>query len=112
MKKKSEVLNMVEDVVGCKWSLSVLAMVQQGIQRPGAMTRHQEGLSTKVLNERLNKLLRYGILAKEVFPEVPPKVEYRFTEFGKGFCHILASIEELQVSLQEKSATGSTVAGS
>lgn len=90
---------MVEDIVGCKWSLSVLRLVRDGVRRPGAMQRNIEGLSTKVLNERLRKLLRFGILEKEVFPEVPPHVEYRLTEFGRQFSSILDGIERLQQSL-------------
>ena len=90
---------MVEDIVGCKWSLSVLRLVRDGVRRPGAMRREVEGLSTKVLNERLRKLLRFGILEKEVFPEIPPRVEYRLTEFGREFAAFLDGVERLQQSL-------------
>lgn len=93
---------MVEDIVGCKWSLSVLRLVRDGVRRPGAMQRSVEGLSTKVLNERLRKLQRFGILEKDIFPEVPPHVEYRLTEFGRQFSAILNDIEKLQRSLEHK----------
>jgi DNA-binding HxlR family transcriptional regulator len=86
---------MVEDIVGCKWSLSVIHMVDQGINRPGAMAREEDGLSTKVLNERLAKLQRYGILEKTSYPEVPPRVEYNLTEFGARFRDIIHAIERL-----------------
>ncbi|HSN40612.1 MAG TPA: helix-turn-helix domain-containing protein [Burkholderiales bacterium] len=97
--RKPPVSAMVEDVVGCKWSLSVLRLVRDGVRRPGAMQRTVEGLSTKVLNERLRKLQRFGILEKEVFPEMPPRVEYRLTEFGRRFSAILDAIGKLQRSL-------------
>lgn len=87
---------MVEDVVGCKWALSILDMLEQGINRPGMMTRDQEGLSTKVLNERLKKLLRYKIIEKNEFNEIPPRVEYSFTNFGKKFLKIIKEIRELE----------------
>ena len=87
---------MVEDIVGCKWSLSVLKLVREGVRRPGAMQRAVDGLSTKVLNERLRKLQRYGILEKRTYAEVPPHVEYRLTEFGRRFGSILDGIEKLQ----------------
>lgn len=90
------VKGMVESIIGCKWSLAVLTMVRDGINRPGAMTREQIGLTTKVLNERLRKLSRFGILVKESFPEVPPRVEYRFTGFGKKFLALLDTIEALE----------------
>lgn len=94
------VYSMVEDLVGCKWSLSVLRLVREGVNRPGAMQRAVDGLSTKVLNERLRKLQRYGILERRVYPEVPPRVEYRLTEFGRRFGSLLDEIERLQRSIE------------
>lgn len=95
------VAGMVEDVVGCKWSMRVLSLVESGICRPGAMERAVEGLSAKVLNERLSKLTRYGVLSKTVYPEVPPRVEYALTDFGRSFSAVLAEIRRLQASLDE-----------
>lgn len=96
VRKKITVYRMVEDIVGCKWSLTVLDMVKRGINRPGAMTREQTALSSKVLNERLTKLTDYQILEKQVFAEVPPHVEYHFTEKGREFLKILTAIDNLQ----------------
>ena len=47
---------MLEDVVGCKWSVSVLQAVAAGVTRPGALERHLAGISTTVPSERLRKL--------------------------------------------------------
>lgn len=70
--------------------------------RPPGATQHAiEGLSTKVLNERLSKMVRYGILDKQVFPELPPRVEYRLTRFGERFVVILDQIRNLQAELSE-----------
>lgn len=90
---------MVESIIGCKWSLQVLALVKQGTCRPGAMSRAVEGLTTKVLNERLSKMVRFGILEKVSYPEVPPRVEYALTDFGQRFIEVLDAIEILQCSL-------------
>ena len=86
---------MVEDIVGCKWSLTVLGMIADGVQRPGAMQRRVPGLTAKVLNERLRKLLRFGIIEREIFAEVPPRVEYRLTPFGRRFDVVLREIAAL-----------------
>jgi DNA-binding HxlR family transcriptional regulator len=96
------VARMVEDVVGCKWSLSVIHLVRSGVSRPGAMERSVPGLTTKVLNERLRKLVRYGIVERIAYPEVPPRVEYRLTPFGERFGRILDQIEELQAEIVER----------
>ncbi len=91
---------MMESIVGCKWSLRVLALVRDGVHRPGAMEHAVEGLTAKVLNERLRKLSRYGILDKTVFAESPPRVEYRLTEFGQRFSALLDEVERLETSLR------------
>jgi DNA-binding HxlR family transcriptional regulator len=93
--KPPTVARMVEDIIGCKWSLTVLSLVRSGVQRPGAMQRRVEGLTAKVLNERLRKLLRYEIIEREVFAEVPPRVEYRLTDFGKRFGAVIDQITAL-----------------
>jgi DNA-binding HxlR family transcriptional regulator len=93
------VARMVEDVVGCKWSLCVLDLVKRGVQRPGAMQRSYRGLTTKVLNERLKKLTRFGILSRQVFAEVPPRVEYSLTPFGRQFSRLLDDVDALERTL-------------
>ncbi len=90
------VKRMVENIVRCKWSLSVIGLVRSGVNRPGAMERSVEGLTTKVLNERLRKLVNFGILSKTIFPETPPRVEYSFTAFGLKFVRLLDAIEKLE----------------
>ena len=87
---------MVEDIVGCKWSLVVLGHVRAGTRRPGAIERATPGLTAKVLNERLSKMVRYRILERESYPEVPPRVEYRLSAFGERFVQILDQVDALQ----------------
>ena len=92
----SEVALMVESIVGCKWSLVVLQLLREGVNRPGAMERRVPGLTAKVLNERLRKMVRFGICEKVVFPVTPPHVEYQLTEFGGKFITLLRGIDQLQ----------------
>jgi DNA-binding HxlR family transcriptional regulator len=93
------VSRMIEDIVGCKWSLAVLDLVCRGVRRPGAMEHAIDGLTAKVLNERLRKLQKYGILDKKSYPEVPPRVEYALTPFGEKFSTILDQIARLEGEL-------------
>lgn len=100
--KEIHVGRMVESIIGCKWSLSVLHLIRSGITRPGEMQRRVNGLTTKVLNERLVKLSRFGILNKKIFPETPPHVEYYFTPFGRKFLQIIDVVEKVQGELNEQ----------
>jgi DNA-binding HxlR family transcriptional regulator len=86
----------VENTLGCKWMLKVLNLIREGVNRPGAMARSVNGLSTKVLNERLSDLVNFDIVSKISYPEIPPRVEYEFTEFGLRFIKILDTMDELE----------------
>lgn len=91
--------DMVENVIKCKWSLTVFRLVREGINRPGAMERAVPGLTTKVLNERLRKFVRFGVFARTEFPEIPPRVEYTLTPLGDKFAGVLDAVESLQQEL-------------
>jgi DNA-binding HxlR family transcriptional regulator len=90
---------MVESVVGCKWSLTVVDLIQRGIRRPGAMERTVEGLTAKVLNDCLRVLVSYDVLEKRSYPEVPPRVEYYFTPFGRKFVETFRFLDALEKQL-------------
>lgn len=94
----------LEDVVGCKWSVSVLQAVAEGISRPGALERHIAGISTKVLSERLRKLTHYGLLDKRVYAEVPPRTEYALTADGKRLVAIISQIQTLDDQIRRTEA--------
>ena len=93
---------MFETIVGCKWSLHVLGQIRAGVCRPGALERSSSGLSRKVLNQRLQKMLRYGIVQRKVFPVIPPHVEYRLTSFGRRFIKILDAVNKLDKYIDQQ----------
>lgn len=90
----------LEEVVGCKWSVSVLRAVSEGIFRPGALERHIQGISTKVLSERLRKLTGYGLLSKQVYAEVPLRTEYSLTPNGQKLVSIIDQLKLLDEEIK------------
>jgi DNA-binding HxlR family transcriptional regulator len=78
-----------------------LRAVGGGVHRPGALERHIAGISTKVLADRLRQFNRAGIFERVQFPEIPPRVEYRLTSFGKKFLKLLKAAEKLQAELDQ-----------
>jgi len=100
------VYRQLEEVVGCKWSVAVLKAIADDVSRPGKLERHIEGISKKVLSERLRKLTGYGLLHKQVYAEVPPRTEYSLTENGKQLICIIEQIRTLdtQIKNAEQSA--------
>lgn len=98
------VASMVESVVGCKWSVRLLQLCAEGHRRPSAILRACSGLSAKVLNERLRKMTRFGVLQRTVFGDKPPlTVEYRLTPFGLRFIGILEEVRRLQEAVDDGS---------
>jgi DNA-binding HxlR family transcriptional regulator len=79
----------------------VYQLLANGVNRPGEMVRSVEGLSTKVLNQCLKRNLDFGILKKQVYHELPPRVEYEVTPFGERFLSVLEQIEALQEDLTD-----------
>src|SRR6185295_8619926 len=93
---------LLEDVIGCRWTISVLRAVATGVNRPGALERHIEGISAKVLTDRLKHFHRAGIFERVQYPEIPPRVEYRLTAFGKKFSKLLKEVDRLQKELDNE----------
>ena len=98
--RRADVL--LEDVLGCRWTVAVLRAVAAGVRRPGALERQIEGISTKVLNDRLRTFTRAGIFQRTEFPEIPPRVEYAMTALGKKFIRLLREVEKLQADLDRE----------
>ena len=85
----------ITEILGCRWSLAIFDAIERGISRPSRIEQEYEGLTTKVLHRCLNRLEGDGILSKQVFAEIPPRVEYSLTEKGRKLVSILASARSL-----------------
>lgn len=94
--RNESVASIIEDVVGCKWTLHILGQIRHGVVRPGALQRSVAGLTTKVLNQRLRKLVGYGLLEKHALGTRSLHVEYHLTPFGQQIDAILEQIDALQ----------------
>jgi len=106
--KSVPVAAMVESIVGCKWSVRILQLCAEGHRRPSAFLRACSGLSAKVMNERLRKMTRFGIVQRTVFGEKPPvEVDYRLTPFGCRFMRILEEVRRLQEAVDHGAASES-----
>jgi DNA-binding HxlR family transcriptional regulator len=103
---------MVESIVGCKWSVRLLRLCADGVTRPSAFLRACPGLSAKVMNERWRKLLRYGIVQRQVHGQKPPiEVEYALTSFGTRFIRLLDEIQRLQEAVDRGEVRPASGAG-
>jgi len=74
----------VLELLGDKWTLLILNAISRGINRHNALLRDVGGISQKMLSQTLRELERNGIITRQVFPVVPPRVEYELTPLGKS----------------------------
>ncbi|MCC9310750.1 helix-turn-helix transcriptional regulator [Kitasatospora sp. RB6PN24] len=80
------------DLLANKWSALALGALEDGPQRFGALRTRLQGVSPKVLTQTLRRLEDYGLVHREVFAEVPPRVEYSLTDLGADACVPLAHL--------------------
>jgi DNA-binding HxlR family transcriptional regulator len=71
------------DVIGGKWKALILFHLRDGVRRFGQLRREMPGVSERMLAQKLRELERQGVVHREVYREVPPKVEYWLTDYGK-----------------------------
>ncbi len=89
---RAEAYHRITEVLHCKWTIAVIDAIERGTVRPSHIRKLLPGLSAKVLNERLRKLERYGLVERRLFAEVPPRAEYRFTARGRSLLRLVRTI--------------------
>jgi DNA-binding HxlR family transcriptional regulator len=85
-------LDLVREILNGKWKIMLLYYISKGIKRPGALQRSIPEASRRVLNMQLNQLEEHELISKLVYAELPPKVEYSLTEFGKSLIPVIEAI--------------------
>lgn len=98
-------------VLNGKWTSMVLYSLSFGVMRTGQLHRTLPGISKKMLTQTLREVENSGLVKREVFNVVPPKVEYSLTSLGETFIEPLqalydwaatnsAALDELQKNIQ------------
>ncbi|MER6811837.1 helix-turn-helix domain-containing protein [Spirillospora sp. NPDC000708] len=80
------------DVIGGKWKVLILWALAERPCRFGELRRNLPGVTEKVLTAQLRELEADGIVHREVFEEVPPRVEYSLTPLGASLNEALAPL--------------------
>ncbi|ALL68896.1 transcriptional regulator, HxlR family [Paraburkholderia caribensis MBA4] len=80
-------------LLGGRWKLVILFHLFGGqVQRFSDLEKLIPGISQKMLAQQLRQLEADGIVERRQYPQVPPKVEYRMTEWGQALCPALDSL--------------------
>jgi DNA-binding HxlR family transcriptional regulator len=92
-------------LLGKRWTGLILDTLLKGPQRFCEMTTAVDGLSDRVLSDRLRELELAGIIERIVYPQIPVRVEYRLTAKGQDLQPVIAAIHtwaETWVELSEQ----------
>ncbi|MEU4546991.1 winged helix-turn-helix transcriptional regulator [Nonomuraea dietziae] len=82
------------DIMGGKWKGLILFSLGEGPLRFGELRRSVPGISERVLILQLREMEASGLVHREVYHQVPPKVEYSLTDFGQSLNTAMAPLGE------------------
>ena len=80
--------------ISSKWNVLVIRRLSGRRIRPSELRREIGNISPKVLTQTLRELESYGLIEREVFPIIPPKVEYRLTPLGDSLVVALDALRD------------------
>ena len=78
-------------IIGKRWTVLIIREILRGNTQFNRFMENIEGITPKVLTERLRELERFGIIRRRIVSEYPIRVEYSLTDVGKGFEPVLLS---------------------
>ncbi len=83
-------MSRLQSVLGGKWKIMILWYITAyRVQRFGELMRRLDGITQSSLTKSLRELERDGFLHREIYQEIPPRVEYTLTDMGESFAPIL-----------------------
>jgi DNA-binding HxlR family transcriptional regulator len=89
------IVKKAQEVVCGKWRLFILLHLSHNVRRYSELRRLLPDVSEKVLIQELKTLVQLGVLEKQSYKEVPPRVEYRLSERGRSILPILLQIKDI-----------------
>ncbi|KOR36069.1 MULTISPECIES: winged helix-turn-helix transcriptional regulator [Planktothricoides] len=81
-------------VIGGRWKVLILRELFQGVKRFNELHRVLHGITQKMLTQQLREMEADGIIHREVYAQVPPKVEYSLTPLGESLKPILKEMHQ------------------
>jgi DNA-binding HxlR family transcriptional regulator len=91
----------VQKIVHGKWSMVLIYFLSKETLRFGELKRKVPYITEANLTKELRMLEHYGLVHREVYREVPPKVEYSLTEIGREFLPVIKTLSDWATKYRE-----------
>lgn len=91
----------VQKIVHGKWSMVLIYFLSEETLRFGELKRKVPYITEANLTKELRMLEQYGLVHREVYREVPPKVEYSLTEIGQEFLPVIKALSDWATMYRE-----------
>ena len=98
-------------LISDRWKVLIIRDLLGGTKRFGELKKSIGGVSQKVLTANLRSMEESGLLTRQVYPEVPPRVEYTLTETGYSLKPVLDAMVEWGNGYKQKTSERSTDRG-
>ena len=82
------------NIIGGKWKPIIIYMIRTGRNRHSLLLKNISEISKQTLTNQLRELQSDGVIERIIFPEIPPRVEYKITPHGQGLLPIIDSMSE------------------
>lgn len=99
-------------MIGDKWVVLILRDLLTGTKRFGELQKSLGKVLQKVLADKLRSMEERGMLVRVSYPEIPPRVEYTITDFGRSLSPVLDSLSDWGTRYKEMVAEGNAPGGS
>ncbi len=106
MKKKNELplcpVEVTLSLISDRWKVLIIRDLLDGTKRFGELKKSIGNISQKVLTSNLRSMEKDGLIARKVYAQVPPKVEYSLTKTGLSLKPVLSALKDWGANYKEK----------
>lgn len=92
--ERCAIMSAVQKLLGSKWKIEILYYISLKTLRFGELQRQFGNITQSTLTKQLRELEADGFVFRNIYQEIPPKVEYSLTELGKSFIPVLEHMKQ------------------
>lgn len=82
------------EMIGGKWKIQILWSLRTKAKRFSDIKEEVQGITQKMLTQQLKEFVRDGLATRKSYPEIPPRVEYKLTDYGKSIIPVLEAMNK------------------